>query len=266
MAEKKMVTIVVHRDGELENRVYHLPVFQVRLLKVASVAFAVLIVVAAVSYRPVLRTAIRVPAMEQEIARLTVENLQVRQLSATLTQLEGRYDQMRTALGANVIPEVGALEDLDPFQAHPIHAVAPTFERGPAGSSLPTGWPLDSLYHPGVLTRGQIPAGAAEDPHPGIDIAVRSGTPILASGGGIVSEAGYDPDYGFYVLLGHPQGYATLYGHASRLLVAQGDSVSMSQVIALVGNTGRSTAPHLHFEKRRGDDLIDPLAELNQGS
>jgi murein DD-endopeptidase MepM/ murein hydrolase activator NlpD len=73
-------------------------------------------------------------------------------------------------------------------------------------------------------------------------------------------------DYGIFVLVRHPDGYETMYGHASRLLVRDGDEVAAGQVIVLSGNTGRSTAPHLHFEVRRGGRSIDPLAVIKEGS
>jgi murein DD-endopeptidase MepM/ murein hydrolase activator NlpD len=73
-------------------------------------------------------------------------------------------------------------------------------------------------------------------------------------------------DYGMFVRVRHPGGYETMYGHASRLLVRDGDDVAAGQVIALSGNTGRSTAPHLHFEVRRDGRSIDPLAVVKEGS
>ena len=93
-----------------------------------------------------------------------------------------------------------------------------------------------------------------------------AGTPVRASGGGTVKEAGYDPDYGLFVLLRHPSGYETMYGHASRLIVAEGDDIHAGQVIALSGNSGRSTAPHLHFEIRRDGKSLDPLTLVKEGT
>ncbi len=68
------------------------------------------------------------------------------------------------------------------------------------------------------------------------------------------------------VILRHPSGYETMYGHASRLLVVEGDDIQSGQVIALSGSSGRSTAPHLHFEIRRDKKSLDPLTLVKEGS
>src|SRR5947209_8481121 len=81
---------------------------------------------------------------------------------------------------------------------------------------------------------------------------------------GDLVRAGTDPAYGLFVLMRHSSGYETMYGHASRLLVREGDSVQAGQVIALSGNSGRSTAPHLHFEIRREGKSLDPLTVVKQ--
>lgn len=84
--------------------------------------------------------------------------------------------------------------------------------------------------------------------HEGIDLSAPTGTPIRASGDGIVILAGRRNGYGNTVQIEHGFGYATLYGHCSRILVKEGDTVHRGQVIALVGSTGASTGPHLHYE------------------
>jgi murein DD-endopeptidase MepM/ murein hydrolase activator NlpD len=68
-----------------------------------------------------------------------------------------------------------------------------------------------------------------------------------------------------FVLLRHPAGYETMYGHLSRLVAAEGDEVQAGQVIGLSGNSGRSTAPHLHFEIRRDNKTVDPLDLVKEG-
>ncbi len=132
------------------------------------------------------------------------------------------------------------------------------YETGP---SVPSHWPLDVS---GFVTRGQNEAADSES-HEGIDIAVPVGSQIHAAGGGTVAQADSSADYGWFVLLRHPSGYESMYGHASRLLVHAGMDVQAGQVIALSGNTGRSTAPHLHFEIRWGGKSVDPLTLVKEG-
>jgi murein DD-endopeptidase MepM/ murein hydrolase activator NlpD len=99
--------------------------------------------------------------------------------------------------------------------------------------------------------------------HTGLDIPAPHGTPILASGGGRVVSAGYKGAYGHAVVIDHGDGLSTLYGHASRLLVRAGDVVMPNQQIALVGSTGRSTGPHLHFEVIRHGVRVEPRQYLS---
>jgi murein DD-endopeptidase MepM/ murein hydrolase activator NlpD len=85
------------------------------------------------------------------------------------------------------------------------------------------------------------------------------GTPIRAAGGGTVVEVGDDAKYGKFVRLEHRDGYETLYAHASQILVKHGERIPSGRAIALSGNTGQSTAPHLHFEVRQGGAAVDPM-------
>ena len=84
--------------------------------------------------------------------------------------------------------------------------------------------------------------------HYGTDFAANSGTAVCAFADGTVLAAGQDDGYGNYVKIRHADGYTTLYGHCSKLLVRAGETVTMGQKIALVGATGKATGPHLHFE------------------
>jgi murein DD-endopeptidase MepM/ murein hydrolase activator NlpD len=100
--------------------------------------------------------------------------------------------------------------------------------------------------------------------HTGLDIPAAHGTPILASGGGRVVSAGLRGAYGRAVVIDHGGGLATLYGHASKLLVRPGDVVMPNEPIALVGSTGRSTGPHLHFEVLRDGKRVEPSQYLGR--
>ncbi|MBW4597839.1 MAG: M23 family metallopeptidase [Brasilonema angustatum HA4187-MV1] len=113
-------------------------------------------------------------------------------------------------------------------------------------------------------TQGIISQGFRKYQHEGIDIAGATGTPIVAAASGTVLKAGWNEwGLGNVVVLEHPDGSITVYGHNSRLLVKQGQQVNQGQVISEMGSTGNSTAPHLHFEVRKNHRLaVDPLTAL----
>jgi murein DD-endopeptidase MepM/ murein hydrolase activator NlpD len=95
--------------------------------------------------------------------------------------------------------------------------------------------------------------------HTGIDLANKQGTAIKAAQAGNVTFVGWKGNYGWTVIIDHLNGYRTLYGHNSKILVQKGQWVQMGQKIALMGNTGRSTGPHLHFEIYENGKVVDPL-------
>ena len=98
--------------------------------------------------------------------------------------------------------------------------------------------------------------------HSGVDMAAPGGTNILSAADGTVRSAGWNGGYGYCVVVDHGGGVATLYGHASKLLVSSGQKVSKGQAIALVGTTGMSTGNHLHFEVLKNGATTDPMAYL----
>jgi murein DD-endopeptidase MepM/ murein hydrolase activator NlpD len=95
--------------------------------------------------------------------------------------------------------------------------------------------------------------------HTGVDLASWTGTKIFAADSGTVIHSGWLGGYGYCVMIDHHNGYVTVYGHCSKLLVDVGDNVRRGDYIAQVGSTGASTGPHLHFEVRRNGTPIDPL-------
>lgn len=99
--------------------------------------------------------------------------------------------------------------------------------------------------------------------HQGIDFAGETGTPIKATGNGVVVFAGWQSGYGNVIILSHGYGLTTLYGHNSKLLVKKGDKVKKAQIISKMGNTGRSTGSHLHYEVRLNGNLVNPTKYLN---
>lgn len=102
--------------------------------------------------------------------------------------------------------------------------------------------------------------------HGGIDIAAESGTEIYAAYDGVITLAGYSSTYGNYIIIEHNSNIKTLYAHCSKLLLNEGAAVSKGDVIALVGSTGRSTGPHLHFEVRIGGNRVNPRWILGEST
>jgi murein DD-endopeptidase MepM/ murein hydrolase activator NlpD len=100
--------------------------------------------------------------------------------------------------------------------------------------------------------------------HEGLDFTADSGTAIRAAADGIVSTSERTPDYGNIVKIDHGSGLETRYAHASKLLVKPGERVVKGQTVAQVGNTGRSTGPHLHYEIRLNGNALDPRNYLNK--
>ncbi len=125
------------------------------------------------------------------------------------------------------------------------------------GSGLPTGLPLPSFIKPSSGLGYRIdPISGQLAWHEGTDYPAAHGTPIKATGDGIVVRAGWDTEYGNVVDIKHPNAVITRYAHTHDLFVKVGDVVQQSQVIATVGSTGRSTGSHLHYEVIRGGDRI----------
>lgn len=105
----------------------------------------------------------------------------------------------------------------------------------------------------------KAPKKGASTNHKGIDWGTPVGTPVYASCGGTVARAGWLSGYGYCIYINHPDGKQTRYAHLSKVLVSAGQSVSQGQKIALSGNTGNSTGPHLHFEIHVGGKAVNPF-------
>jgi len=259
---RRSVTVSVYEDGALTSRTLRLPVWLLRAALIVAVVLAVLAVLGVAFYGPIAREASLVPGLERDLERLRADNSRVRELAAALDSVEANYAQLRRMVGADIVPDpvvLGArLLVAPPIRVLPSSARL-RYETGP---SVPRHWPLEER---GFVTRGQVSDTAKDEAHPGLDVAVPVGALIRAAGGGTVLEAGTDAEYGRFVLVQHPNGYRTMYGHLSRLTVGVGGRVRAGEVLGRSGNTGRSSAPHLHFEVRHNGVSVDPLTLIREG-
>ena len=122
----------------------------------------------------------------------------------------------------------------------------------PAGRPIKRGW-ISSYF--GMRTD---PFTGRREHHKGIDLAGKAGSEVIAVGAGVVTWAGKRYGYGNLVEINHGNGYSTRYGHNESVLVAVGDTVRKGQTLSLMGSTGRSTGPHVHFEVRFKGKTVDP--------
>ncbi len=129
-------------------------------------------------------------------------------------------------------------------------------------ATLPTFWPAAGSISSEFGNR-KDPFTGIKKFHEGLDIAGNYGDDIYAAGDGTVTFSGYYGGYGRTVIIDHGRGITTLYGHASSLLVKEGDVVKKGDLIAKIGSSGRSTGAHLHFEVMINGNKVDPLEFLN---
>ena len=124
--------------------------------------------------------------------------------------------------------------------------------------SIPNIAPVD-----GWITKYYLKdATAPQHNHLGVDFAATEGTPIRSTAPGIIHDVSNDTYFGVIVTVRHKFGFITRYGHCMQALVSKGDRVERGQTIALLGNTGRSTAPHVHYEILKDGKNVDPLTHI----
>jgi murein DD-endopeptidase MepM/ murein hydrolase activator NlpD len=127
---------------------------------------------------------------------------------------------------------------------------------------IPSIWPVNGKLESGVGGRRNPFGGRGFEYHEGQDIDAEYGTPVQVAAGGRVIIAGWQRGYGKVVYVDHGRGISTRYGHLSEIDVTVGETVSRGQTIGLVGSTGRSTGPHLHYEVRINNQPVDPKPYL----
>ncbi len=172
-----------------------------------------------------------------------------RELAERLAQMAGvdleNYEQLEGFNFDSVLAETptGPPSDIVGYSGN---FQIPLSKEELARQVIPFGRPL---Y--GWITRSFTDGEDSGEKHLGFDFAVKKGTPVSATASGAVTFAGWDDTYGNLVIIDHGNGYETMYGHNEKLLVEEGESILKGDVVALSGNTGRSSAPHLHYEIRK---------------
>lgn len=174
-----------------------------------------------------------------------------------LAIVAGLSDAASKAMGGPNVPAdpSGRTAELDAR----LNEIETQFQRrSTIASSTPTVAPVRGLMNSGFGSRTDPFTGEGAF-HPGVDISTRRHEPVLATAEGVVGKSGWSGDYGKAVELTHATGYTTIYGHLDVILVQDGQHVRRGERVGLVGSTGRATGPHLHYEVRKNDRVLNPL-------
>jgi murein DD-endopeptidase MepM/ murein hydrolase activator NlpD len=178
---------------------------------------------------------------------------------------------------ARIVPGVPVGDDIPPnpvvkkAPAAPVGSVTNPASIGTSSMSVTradTAEPARSVEYRMPVNGARLSSGFGSRFHPidkkmkfhaGLDLAVPTGTRVNAAADGVVEFAGWSGGYGNLVVLRHPDGRETRYGHLSKILVSEGEKISGGQQFAISGSTGKSTGPHLHFEVREDGQVVNPL-------
>ncbi len=203
---------------------------------------------------------------EYEEAKLSLEEyrkaVEDKKLSVAddYKKLDGLILEYQTALELTE-DELASLDSIEKEYASDVSNVKIDIEELMEYLSNQFRWPLyenQSYYISSYFGNRKDPFSTSREHHNGVDIVVPKGTPILASSGGVVTRSEYASVFGNVVVITHGNGLQTLYCHCSQRNVSVGDKVKQGDVIALVGSTGRSTAPHLHFSFILNGSYVNP--------
>ena len=253
--DEGQLNVVLIPSGDRETRSFSTSyrALQAFGLVVALAAIGVSLII--FTWWPLAVRSARAADLEHELARMGRDLERVEDLVQQLGRMEAQYLQLRDMFGSGD----GSVSEPRVFFPPLVESGSDDQPRRAVRGSPPSFWPLSER---GFVTQG-LHSGAAGG-HPGLDIAVPSGSYIWSAGDGVVAEVGEDAVYGRFVVIDHGSGVRTLYGHTSETFVERGEEVHARQVVALSGSTGRSTAPHLHFEVIVEGKPVDPLGFVEQ--
>jgi murein DD-endopeptidase MepM/ murein hydrolase activator NlpD len=276
MARGGRINLLIVFDQSEKSHQWSLSVFSLKIV-IGAAALSVLMSIAAVIL------VWQVTVQRRTVAELAAENKRLNVISLETSQLKEELAHYRNF--SRRLCEMVGVEFPDsaaPVFGSPGRLTEPleypdsvdTISDGDASTlGFVSEAPLPNQLLPheqnqpvGVPMRGQGSRGFNPDAdnlalrHYGLDIAGREGSPVFATAAGVVEFAGWDEALGNLIILNHENGFKTIYGHNSVMMIKQGDKIQFGDIICLSGNSGISSAPHLHYEIRYNDHPLDPLS------
>ena len=248
-------TILFIRQGATESHSFELSEGKAVLLLSAMLLTVAAMFLVIGRWTQGAREEAQIEQLKTRVAVLSRENARVVELADRLDELEQTYSRFQRIFG-------GTLSESDEQAVAASAPAQPSDRSADAGQAdgnrtLPHAWP--------IVEQGYVTRQYGDGGHGGLDIAVPSGSYVRASGDGVVVDAEEDSEYGIYVRIEHADRFSSLYAHNSWMFVQAGDTVERGEIIALSGNTGRSTAPHLHVEIERDGEQLDPMLFIGGG-
>ena len=216
--------------------------------------------------------ALRMGQMQAQVLRLNalggrltrMAGLDAREFNFELDVAQGGPERALSGAAPEVTARLAQLsQDIQTAEARLKALETLLLDRRLTDAVTPAGWPAEGGFVSSHFGHRSDPFSGATAYHEGVDIASRLGSPIKAMADGVVSFAGEKGHYGRTVEITHGRGLTTRYAHTHSLLVKVGDKVHRGDVIALVGSTGRSTGPHIHFEVLRDGRQVNPAKYLH---
>jgi len=252
MKQPKFMTIMLIPDGAEARRGFRIRQWLLKAIVGLTVLLVVGIIVFFVFYGKVLTRAAMTERLIEENQKLLRYQYKVKLLEENLKQARQVVTKLTHLAGIDYkFPEL--VDDSTLFAA--LEKKAPAVIVRPYGEDLtfPSGLPVQGFISQDFEIEDK------DHYHPGVDIACAEGTPVLATANGMIESAGYDSTYGYMVVIRHNDSITTVYGHNSRFLIKPAQEVLAGARIALSGSTGKSTAPHVHYEVRIHEQPINPL-------
>ncbi|MDZ7860469.1 MAG: M23 family metallopeptidase [Candidatus Krumholzibacteriota bacterium] len=256
MKDKFSVIIVPH--DERKTRTYRIPYKVFYAVIAVAAASIIAMTVFAATYGKLLFKAREIIILQNQVEKLTRRNENLKEIVGNIDEISKLSKEVRTMLG--VYKEGGETDEgARQSEARVTAGRQLQDEKDRMLTAIPSFWPAR-----GFLTKkfNVDVEESSPDYHQGIDIAVQRGEPVRAAASGYVIDAGWDETYGYFVSIDHGYGIKSLYGHNERIVVKEEEKVERGQTIAYSGNSGRSSAPHLHFEVSKNNLKVNPLKYL----
>jgi murein DD-endopeptidase MepM/ murein hydrolase activator NlpD len=256
---RKGFSLIVTPHGTGTTVTFNLPANLGILVFVLVIVFVVGLGFVGITYTKMAILALQASKLRSENQVLRAQNEKIEEIEFELARIEKLKKQIEAWAG--IMDEKGRLAgaigdripDTNFWPRRYSYGIMEPFYAGFASHSSGMMLPAN-----GWVSRAFNGNAGGRGGHLGIDIVAPKGTPVRCALDGVVKSAGWDDVYGNLVVVEHGDSLASLYGHNDRVLVKTGDPVTKGQIIAVVGSTGKSTAPHVHFEILRDNKPVDP--------